>query len=558
MADIFLIVSTAVAFVILFVVAVYLLVYYQHPDDRNEAYFPKLVVVGGIMLAGATALLLPLDVANNEGYAGCEGYDTAICGGLNMELFWNVFFWLIPIWVFLLIPFSTFYYEADDGMLMAGTSVAPNAVRQSKLKQACCWQLAVLIIVGVFFTLGYLLASEAEVPVTEYTGQTLSNALVIGADRRGVKFTTSPGVNATNGKPLPFSPSQLSNMTANDADYTATLVNQGVQKLTLQVSTSTFAAAFMAWLGWFLFALFGGIGMSAMPLDLLLAYKNRPRHMDAVEFAEAQTSLRERVNELVDIGEMIKIERESNPSLGNIGSIGTFFSTEKRKEARSERQALLEFKQAVFLLEKDVDDFMACTASYEKYNPLTPYIALLCGICSVIISTFWIIHIVVYVFPKQPWAPFLNNYFEWFDRWFPLFGVLSVALFTIYLLFAAMKGCFKFGLRVACIQLHPMIIGKTYMSSFMFNIGLVLLCALPVVQFAQDAFSDYARFSTIRQIFGVQAQNLKFFGWFWKENVFVYIFLVLSALSTLYLMCKPKDTAPSGVELRDRLRSRRA
>ena len=70
MADIFLIVSTVVAFFILFVVAVYLLVYYQHPDDRNEAYFPKAVVIGGIMLAGATALLLPLDVANNEGYAG--------------------------------------------------------------------------------------------------------------------------------------------------------------------------------------------------------------------------------------------------------------------------------------------------------------------------------------------------------------------------------------------------------------------------------------------------------------------------------------------------------
>ena len=70
MADVFLIVATTVAIVILLVVAIYLLVYYQHPDDRNEAYFPKLVVIIGIMLAGATCLLLPLDVANNEGYAG--------------------------------------------------------------------------------------------------------------------------------------------------------------------------------------------------------------------------------------------------------------------------------------------------------------------------------------------------------------------------------------------------------------------------------------------------------------------------------------------------------
>jgi LMBR1 domain-containing protein 1 len=70
MVDIFLIISTLVAFAVLFVIAGYFLVYYQHPDDKNEAYLPKFVVVFGFVLAGATTLLLPLDVANNEGYAG--------------------------------------------------------------------------------------------------------------------------------------------------------------------------------------------------------------------------------------------------------------------------------------------------------------------------------------------------------------------------------------------------------------------------------------------------------------------------------------------------------
>jgi hypothetical protein len=31
---------------------------------------------------------------------------------------------LTPLWVFFLIPFSTFYYEAGVGTLMAGTSVS--------------------------------------------------------------------------------------------------------------------------------------------------------------------------------------------------------------------------------------------------------------------------------------------------------------------------------------------------------------------------------------------------------------------------------------------------
>lgn len=343
-----------------------------------------------------------------------------------------------------------------------------------------------------------------------------------------------------------------------DSEYSNSVQDNGTAVLLLQVGLSTFFAALMAWLGWFLFSIFGGIGMASMPLDLLLVFKNRPRHMDAVEFAEAQKNLRDRVNELVDIGELIKIERDNNPGMGKVGGIGNYMNADKRKEARIERQAMLEFKQGVFLLEQDVEDFKACTSNYENYNPLRPYISLLLGICSTVISAVWIVHIVVYIFPQpEPWLPFLNSYFAWFDQWFALFGVLSVALFTIYLLFAAVTGCFKFGLRVACIQLHPMILGKTYMSSFLFNTGLVLLCALPVVQFSAQAFSDYARNTTINQIFNVQIENLVFFGYWFTRNIFVYVFLGFFVLTLLYLVIKPKDSGPSGVALRDRLRSRK-
>jgi LMBR1 domain-containing protein 1 len=70
MVDVFLVIATIVGLAVLLVAAVYLLIFYQHPDDHNEAYMPKLVVLLGFVLAGGTVLLLPLDVANNEGYAG--------------------------------------------------------------------------------------------------------------------------------------------------------------------------------------------------------------------------------------------------------------------------------------------------------------------------------------------------------------------------------------------------------------------------------------------------------------------------------------------------------
>lgn len=70
MVDVFLICVIVIAFFILSVIGLYLVVKYQHPDDKNDAYIPKLVVLLGFVLAGGTVFLLPLDVANNSNFAG--------------------------------------------------------------------------------------------------------------------------------------------------------------------------------------------------------------------------------------------------------------------------------------------------------------------------------------------------------------------------------------------------------------------------------------------------------------------------------------------------------
>ena len=66
MVDVFLVICIVVAFAIMIVAGVYFIVYYQHPDDKNEAWVPKIVVLLGLCLAGGTVLGLPLDVGNNS------------------------------------------------------------------------------------------------------------------------------------------------------------------------------------------------------------------------------------------------------------------------------------------------------------------------------------------------------------------------------------------------------------------------------------------------------------------------------------------------------------
>lgn len=532
--DWFLILVSCISVVILFVVSLYFLVYYQHPDDKNEAWLPKITVLLGMMLAGATVLLLPLDVANNEGYPGCDGWDTKVCGGIPMDLIWDIFYWTIPCFVFLLIPFMTFYYEADDGMLMAGTSI--GAQPNSKLCEAMKYQTAVVVIVGAIFTTCYLLLSDSSVPIRAYEVRDIVNDSWTGTTNDG-NFTLAALGNITD--------TDMSNMLK---------TRSGNEDLIIPVSIPTFFAGFMAFIGWFFFAIFGGIGLASLPLDLVLAFVNRPQHMSPTEFADAQMMIRNKVNELVDQGELLKIERDEKNNLDPDAKRGPF--SRFSKAGREERNKLLEFKKAVYLLEENVDDFNACSSNYANYNPLIPWLYLFLGIFAVIFTLIWLIQIILFVLPPNPIHPFVNSYLEWFDGVFPMVGILSIALLGLYLMLCAVHGCFKFGLRFLFITLHPMKVNKTYMSSFLFNIGLILLCALPVVQFCLTTFSDYARYTTVSNVMGTQVQYLQFFSWFWESSIFIYIFISVFGLTTLYLLCKPKDTSESSIGLRDRILGR--
>ncbi len=57
----FLIVVTVVVAALAVLTALYVLVHYMHPEDKNQAWFPKVVVIMGITLAIWTVLLFPLD-----------------------------------------------------------------------------------------------------------------------------------------------------------------------------------------------------------------------------------------------------------------------------------------------------------------------------------------------------------------------------------------------------------------------------------------------------------------------------------------------------------------
>jgi LMBR1 domain-containing protein 1 len=103
MVDVFLLIVVAVLAVLLLVAMVLMLILFGHPDDKNTAWFPKIVTVLGLWLAFASLLILPYDVANSKG----DG------GGVRVDVLWLIVYITMAILIAFLIPFAYFYYESD-------------------------------------------------------------------------------------------------------------------------------------------------------------------------------------------------------------------------------------------------------------------------------------------------------------------------------------------------------------------------------------------------------------------------------------------------------------
>ena len=64
--------------------------------------------------------------------------------------------------------------------------------------------------------------------------------------------------------------------------------------LRVSVTPVVYLMAMISFVGWFFFVLFGGIGLAAMPMDLLVGFTKRPQPIDVQEYAKQKLLLNER------------------------------------------------------------------------------------------------------------------------------------------------------------------------------------------------------------------------------------------------------------------------
>ena len=256
--------------------------YFSSEEDRNVAYVPKVVVVLGMTLVCLTVLMLPLDVANRQSN-----------GGFDMEFLWHLLYALQGVFAIVIIPSSLFYYEAED----------PES-RETQCWTAIKFELATVTIVGTIWILFWVVFGYAHIPIADFT----DNVTLVPLEQI---------------------------VDCNDFFQQAYCVTEHMwRSIKITCSPLVYFMAIIAFFGWFFFVVFVGIGLTALPMDLLIEFTTRPQTIDVQEYAKQKMLLNERAQKLTEVAK--KLGPNAHRATG--GRTRTTYN---------------KFKQAVYFLEKD-------------------------------------------------------------------------------------------------------------------------------------------------------------------------------------------------------------
>lgn len=484
-----LVIVAIVLCVIVFIFNVYLLINYQHPDDVNQAYFPKFVVVLGLSVAAISILMLPADVANRQ---ACRRaiYNGACQLTLPMKELWLAVYIIDAVLVFLVIPFAMFYYEGDQDKTVG-----------KRIKSAMLWVATSAIVCALVLGILYGLIGKVDFTVRHLSSPT------INFPSTWTDFTsTQPCVGTNFHQCSAYSASASSEKT-----------------WTMRTTFPEYIVALTTIVGSVLFSIFGGVGIASLPLGLIFSFIRRPKAViTRSQYIKEATELGKKAKELKKAADALHQEERS-------GSKGRKW----RKNVKAVEKEVLHLEEDVKALEEMYPQGEKAEATWA-FTVLGYLAKFVLGIIGLIISIAWVAHIVIYLLINPPLSSFLNEVFIKLDDLWGLLGTAAFAFFCFYLLLAVVAGAMMLGLRLVFITIHPMKWGGTLMNSFLFNVGLILLSSISVIQFCSTAFAYYAQATAAQEIFGHTLESLRGIKYLYKYNVFQIAFIVLAGLTFIY------------------------
>lgn len=528
---IFLIVVSAVFAILILALSVVSLIKFTHPDDKNQAWLPKIIVVIGYYVIFLIAMIMPFDVANRN-------------GDLNMSIdsLWTAGLIIVAIFLCLVVPFTFFWYENEGIDDDIPADVRPGLL-DTRVGASIGYTAMFLVTIIVLTVILFLTpANRANIPVHQIFADVTNAGVVEDLCTTGSPDPSRP-LAPVDDVPTPWTAITCAPGLANA--YGCTSAGK-VAQWTIKVSFIVYLFALLSFIGWWFFSLFVGVGLVTLPMDLINTFRTRPLPLPQSRFLALSLQLSTRCDMIMRMVDELR-DGSSNQ---------TDHDQKSRRQLRKFTNKISDLEQQYFDLERDWDLLKICR-DFSNSNPLWYYLQLILGVITGLLSALWIVHICLFILPGR--TKEVSGFLNWFlietsniaNGDFPVFSILFYIIFTFYLMWCVVMGNFNFGVRILIFKVYAIEVGKTRMNAFLVNLWVLLLCTFPLVHFTQLAFPYYSRYTSIQILFGQQVRYLNGFRVFYQYNIFLYMLLGIAALALLVSIVCPKDVHKNMLRLMD-------
>lgn len=137
----------------------------------------------------------------------------------------------------------------------------------------------------------------------------------------------------------------------------------------------------MSFISWIVFCIFGGIGLSAFPLDYFYDFFTRPKKRNMNEMIDLKGQILSNVQK-------VKVLAGDLKQLENSGANKKFFLSHDKREYNDK---LTKLRAATYILDKDHKMFKIQT-ELNNTHVFYFYLGLVIGFVGTILSLAWLIH----------------------------------------------------------------------------------------------------------------------------------------------------------------------
>jgi hypothetical protein len=109
---------------------------------------------------------------------------------------------------------------------------------------------------------------------------------------------------------------------------------------------------------------------------------------------------------------------------------------------------------------------------------------------------------------------------------------------AFYLTLCIIKGSAFFSNSIPFLIIHPIIEGKTWLNSFLFQLTICSFAVASLLHLLTRTFPYYLRGGSLSVVLNLMLTNMNVIGFLLQKNVFTYCFLIIGVLGIIYVSYK--------------------